>query len=173
MSNIKNERLYSIWRNMKRRCNEPNRKDYKYYGGKGIKVCEEWSQSYAAFKEWAISNGYSDELTIDRIDFSKNYEPKNCRWIPFSEQRKNMSSPRTVSINGVKKPLKHWCADYGISYDCVCKRIYGGMDEISALLTPKRTNCEKRLETKLKSAEAEISRYKAVLQNLHGSESAQ
>lgn len=132
------ERLRRIWANMKQRCSNPRRKDYPYYGGKGVIVCLDWERSYLEFKKWALNNGYQDNLTLDRIDLNKGYEPKNCRWIPFAEQRKNTSQTRAITINGIRKPLKCWCEDYGISYHAVCQRIYRGMDEVSALLTPIR-----------------------------------
>lgn len=78
-------RLFNCWRNMKQRCTNPKRKDFRWYGQKGIQVCREWSESYKQFKEWADGAGYREDLTLDRIDENKNYEPANCRWIPFSE----------------------------------------------------------------------------------------
>lgn len=88
--------LYNVYKDMKRRCYNPNRANYKYYGGKGIRVCDEWLKSFKNFKEWAIKNGYKYEstlsrenrLSLDRIDPNKNYEPSNCRWITFKENRK-------------------------------------------------------------------------------------
>lgn len=77
-------RLYRTWSHMKHRCNNPNSASYPRYGGRGIKVCEEW-YSYQNFAEWAISSGYTDELTIDRIDSNKGYSPDNCRWVTLSE----------------------------------------------------------------------------------------
>ena len=84
-------RMYVIWQGMKARCKNPNHASYKYYGGKGVTVCEEW-EKFLPFKEWALKNGYTDELTIDRIDNSKGYSPDNCRWIARSEQTKNQTS---------------------------------------------------------------------------------
>lgn len=77
-------RLYSIWDNMKQRCYNPHNTSYPYYGGRGIKVCHEWVTSFEAFYVWAISHGYNDDLTIDRIDNDGNYEPSNCQWISLS-----------------------------------------------------------------------------------------
>ena len=83
-------RLYRIWTNMKTRCTNPH-DDYKYsrYGGRGITVCRQWLDDYGAFREWALVNGYSDDLTIDRIDNDKGYEPDNCRWATKSAQAYN------------------------------------------------------------------------------------
>lgn len=78
-------RLYNIWVNMKARCSNPKISDYKYYGGKGISVCDEWKNSYQGFKNWALLNGYSNNLVIDRIDNDGNYESSNCQWITNSE----------------------------------------------------------------------------------------
>lgn len=83
-----NHRLYRIWRNMKRRCYDKTFKAYKNYGGKGVLICEEWLKSFENFYNWAIGNGYKDDLTIDRIDVKGNYEPKNCQWITRSENTK-------------------------------------------------------------------------------------
>lgn len=81
-------RLYRIWKAMRKRCNNPNDECYRLYGGRGITVCEEWSK-YEHFKEWAIANGYSESLSIDRINPDGNYEPTNCRWATASEQSIN------------------------------------------------------------------------------------
>lgn len=82
-------RLYSIWKSMKTRCNNPKSKAYNYYGGRGIHICDLWQNDFSAFKEWALENGYSDELTIDRKNPDGNYEPQNCRWTTWHEQRMN------------------------------------------------------------------------------------
>lgn len=78
-------RLYRIWSGIKQRCNNPNCNNYRYYGAKGIRMCDEWSKDFSAFKEWATKNGYADELTIDRIDPAKDYAPDNCQWITAHE----------------------------------------------------------------------------------------
>lgn len=83
-------RLYRIWKKMKSRCHNPNDPDYqKYYGSRGITVCLEWRDNFQAFYDWAMSHGYQDDLSIDRIDNDKGYSPDNCRWATAKEQRHN------------------------------------------------------------------------------------
>lgn len=82
-------RLYRIWRGIKTRCQNPNHGDYANYGARGIKVCNEWNCSFAAFKEWALANGYNDNLTIERMDVNGDYCPENCTWITKGQQVKN------------------------------------------------------------------------------------
>lgn len=78
-------RIYKIWCAMRDRCAREKSSVYKYYGGKGIRVCDEWADSFMSFREWALANGYNDTLVIDRIDSTKNYCPSNCRWITQAE----------------------------------------------------------------------------------------
>lgn len=94
------ERLYRIWHNMKSRCYNKNFSRYKYYGAKNIKICDEWKNDFSKFKQWALLNGYNDNLTIDRIDINKGYEPNNCRWVDMVIQNNNTSKNHYVLYDG-------------------------------------------------------------------------
>lgn len=123
---IINKRIFQIWYNMQSRCKKSNRKDSKYYFGKGIKICREWD-TYENFQSWALENGYADNLTIDRIDTKGDYKPSNCRWITLAEQQRNKRNCRYLTINGVKKTLAEWSREIGISRSTLQYRIEKNM----------------------------------------------
>lgn len=103
----KGTQLYKHWEYMKSRCNNPNTANYKFYGGKGITVCNEWDNDFMLFKEWSEANGYIEGLTIDRIDPNKNYEPSNCQWITLHENIKRSTSSRMKPIAKFDKDGTH------------------------------------------------------------------
>ncbi|MEK5272553.1 hypothetical protein NSR00_17730 [Aeribacillus sp. FSL K6-8394] len=127
-------RLFKIWSNMKDRCENPHNKRYDRYGGRGIKVCDEWHE-FKNFYDWAINNGYNDQLTIERKDINKNYEPDNCEWIPQSKQAKNRSSNIKVTIDGETKILMDWSRKTGINYGTLKGRYKRG-DRGKRLIRP-------------------------------------
>jgi hypothetical protein len=88
-------RIYKIWQGMRQRCNNPNDKDYSDYGERGIKVCNEWEENPMAFVDWALRNGYADNLTIDRENVNGSYCPSNCRWATYTEQARNKRIQKT------------------------------------------------------------------------------
>ncbi len=96
-----NPRLYRIWQCMLNRCRRKNGTDYKVYGGRGISVCEEWHE-FPAFYEWARANGYSDDLTIDRINVDGNYEPSNCQWLTNAENSRKSVEDRRRKKNAIQ-----------------------------------------------------------------------
>lgn len=91
----KGTRLYNIWRGMKQRCFNPNNRQYNDYGGRGITVCDEWKNDFPAFRDWALTHGYRDDLSIDRINNDSSYEPGNCRWTTAKVQSNNRRPRRT------------------------------------------------------------------------------
>lgn len=130
-----NTRIYDIWRHMRNRCNNPNSDNYKHYGARGIKVCDEWNNSAKTFIEWAMSHGYADNLTIDRIDVNGDYTPENCQWITLERQQQIHRNRLTeFTINGRTQCLAAWCRDYNQSYGIIVHRLNQGMS-IEAALT--------------------------------------
>jgi hypothetical protein len=119
------KRIYTIWQQMKDRCYNQNNNGYKDYGGRGIKVCNEWHNS-TNFFEWALANGYNDNLTIDRIDVNGNYEPSNCRWVTMKVQDRNRRNTIFITFNGETKSLAEWCEIRGLPYGRTQKRYYKG-----------------------------------------------
>lgn len=93
--------LYKVWLNMKDRCYNPNNSHFKYYGGKGITVCNEWKDNFKLFYDWMINNGYEKGMSIDRIDNSLEYSPDNCRVIPFNKQSSNRTTNYAIIHEGV------------------------------------------------------------------------
>ena len=130
-------RLYHIWQGVKRRCNDKNTVCYDRYGGRGITVCEEWNNSFVPFYEWAINNGYTEELTLDRIDNNGNYEPSNCRWATMQEQSNNRSSNIKITIGNATKTLMQWCEIFEVDYQTVKARYHRFPDQtLEELFSP-------------------------------------
>lgn len=125
--------LYRVWHNMKGRCNNPNNPDYKYYGGRGIKI--KWP-NFQEFRDWAIKNGYDPDLEIDREDRDGNYSPENCRWVTPKENRRNRRGRHWITFRGETKMLADWARETGINYKTIRSRIeYLGWSVEKALTT--------------------------------------
>lgn len=116
-------RLHCIWQNMVQRCYNSNRHEYPNYGGRGICMCNEWRNDFKSFYDWSMSHGYADNLSIDRINGSGNYEPSNCRWATISQQNCNLRTNRIIAYNGESKPLSEWSKSLGINYKTLEKRV--------------------------------------------------
>ncbi|MCI8374909.1 MAG: hypothetical protein HFI29_05660 [Lachnospiraceae bacterium] len=119
-------RLYRAWGNMKHRCSPScPLKCYDSYYGRGIRVCDEW-KDFAAFADWALKNGYTDELTIDRIDNDGNYEPGNCRWVTREVQDNNRSNSRYITYKGKTLTVTQWAREIGTSVSNLRKHLKRG-----------------------------------------------
>lgn len=112
-------RLYRIWISMRSRCNNQNDKFYKDYGGRGIKVCDAWNNSFEPFKTWSLSCGYKETLTIDRISVNGDYCPENCRWATNKEQSNNRRNTLYITFEGVTHTTSEWASILGISVQTV------------------------------------------------------
>jgi len=121
------KRLHAIWKGVKSRCNNPNRKSYKYYGGRGIKICEEWDKSYVAFRDWSVANGYQENLTIDRIDTNGHYCPENCRWTTCRVQSNNTRRNHVIEAYGEAHTMAEWARINNISYHTMKTRLRKGL----------------------------------------------
>lgn len=119
-------RLYNIWHGMIQRCYNPNYHHYKDYGGRGIKICDEWKYDYLTFKKWAIENGYSDCLTIDRLDVNGDYEPSNCKWSTNTEQARNRRNNLIITYRGKSQTLMEWSNELNIKYCILWGRLKKG-----------------------------------------------
>ena len=136
-------RLHSIWVNMKNRCRNKKIKEYKHYGGRGIRVCKEWYDSYETFRDWALANGYADDLSIDRIDVNGNYEPINCRWVTTQKQMNNTRRNHYITFNNETHTMAEWARIYNINYHTLKYRINNKKLDIETALTmPIKNNKE-------------------------------
>ena len=132
-------RLYNIWSGMKQRCGDPHASNYQNYGGRGIKVCDEWVNSFEAFRDWALANGYRDGLTIDRKDNDGPYSPENCRWATRKEQSGNRRKLYSITHNGETHTVREWAEILGIPADRIRERLKRGLPT-EKVLTPRNMN---------------------------------
>ena len=137
-------RLYSIWHAMNQRCFNANNSRYANYGGRNITVCDDWRDSFETFRDWAMANGYRDDLTIDRIDVNGSYSPGNCQWITNKEQQNNRRNNRMIEFNGEKKSLQQWAEKLNINNRALRKRIRSGWTKERALTEPVIKQAERR-----------------------------
>lgn len=126
-------RIYRIWVNMKTRCTNPNATHFEHYGGKGICVCDEWFNNFEAFCSWSMNNGYSDDLTIDRIDSNGNYEPSNCRWVSYTEQNINKDCVPKYEFQGITFCQAETFELFGVKRTTFQSRIKRGLSVEEAL----------------------------------------
>lgn len=143
---VKYNRLYKIYNNLKNRCDNKNSDRYNDYGGRGIKYCEEWN-SFNIFLQWALSNGYKEHLTIDRIDNYGNYCPENCRWITKAEQNRNTRQNIKITAFNETKTLAEWSVDprCTVKYRTIVHRYHSGKYSSENILTSETNARELKL----------------------------
>lgn len=136
--------LYAVWNSMKGRCYNPKNHNYKRYGMRGITVCDDWKESFINFYTWALSNGYEEGLSIERIDNNGNYCPENCTWVTTKMQNINRSVSLDFTYNGKTQNLSEWCKELNLPYFRTWQRIvqYGYSFE-SAISSPKNKHEKK------------------------------
>lgn len=157
---LTNDPLYTRWKSMKERCDNPHHTSYPNYGGRGIKVCKEWSRSFVAYRNWALSSGYKPGLQLDRINNDGNYEPSNCRWSTPKEQAYNRRTNRYFTVYGVTHTFKEWVEILGHKHHApLWYRIKRGWTVEDAVCTPlgKRRNDRWHEEFKAKIKEGVIT----------------
>lgn len=131
-------RLYDEWSSMKYRCHTESSKDYPDYGERGIYVCDEWRNSFESFRDWALANGYQDDLSIDRKDNDGPYCPENCRWATIKQQAYNKRTTVYITYNGVTRTVAEWAAITGIKSRTIAARLRKGWSPERALTEPLR-----------------------------------
>ena len=124
------------------RCTKPSDDNFKWYGGRGISVCSDWALKYDSFREWAISNGYSEKMTIDRINPDGNYSPDNCQWVDMITQANNRSNNHIVQYQGHNYTVAQFAKTFGFSPSTIFNRLKLGWDIVQIINVP-----EKRKET--------------------------
>lgn len=129
-------RLHRIWRGMKQRCFNPNNTAYEDYGGRGITVCDEWKDDFQTFHDWAMANGYAEDLEIDRMDNDGNYEPSNCRWTTRERQANNRRTNAKLTLNNETHTIAEWTKITGLSKATIDGRLKRGWT-IERVLTEK------------------------------------
>lgn len=120
---LTSSRIYGIWNGMKNRCSNENTSSYYRYGARGITVCDEWLNNFQSFYDWAMENGYRDDLTIDRIDNDNGYSPDNCRWITMHEQNRNKCNNRKITCRGITKIVADWAIVLGIGKEILAYKL--------------------------------------------------
>lgn len=135
---LTNTRLFKIWQGILNRCNNVHSKFYYRYGGRGIKVCDEWKDNFMSFYNWSMENGYKDDLTIDRIEVNGDYEPNNCQWTTRKEQARNTSRNIKILVDGQELTTWEIEKEYNIPMDIVRERYYRGWSGNRIVNTPVR-----------------------------------
>lgn len=132
-----NTRIHKIWSSMHERCERKSHEHFDCYGGRGIKICEEWDK-YEKFREWALNNGYKENLTLDRIDVNGDYCPENCRWSDWATQQNNKRNNHNLTYRGQTKTIAEWSRVTGINKTTIRARLISGWCVEDVLNKPVR-----------------------------------
>lgn len=138
-------KLYKRWEDIKKRCYNKNSYNYKNYGGRGIKVCDEWLNDFMNFYNWAMENGYEENLSIDRIDNNGDYEPNNCRWVDIKTQCNNRRSNHLITYKGKTQNVSQWCEELNVSRSMVEFRLRKGLSLDEIFTKPSRIHKKKQI----------------------------
>ncbi|HJA66985.1 hypothetical protein B5F07_18395 [Lachnoclostridium sp. An169] len=141
---MKKTRIYRIWQGIKQRTTNPNNGEFSEYGGRGVDICVEWANSFESFKQWSFENGYSDNLTIDRINNQKGYYPENCRWITIKDNCRNKRNNLRLTLKGETKTIAEWAEITGINKATLRNRIIKMGWSAEKALTTKVGNQNKK-----------------------------
>ena len=136
-------RIYREWAAMRNRCGNENMEHYDCYGGRGITVCKEWQDSFDVFYQWAMENGYKENLTLDRIDNNLGYSSENCRWATVKEQSNNRRTNHFITYQGKTQTIQMWADEIGVSSRLISHRLQNGWTITEALTTPVWKNGKK------------------------------
>jgi hypothetical protein len=137
---LTHSRIYNIWISMRSRCNYVGDVAYKNYGGRGIKVCQEWNNDFQAFYDWAMLHGYTDKLTVDRVDPNDDYCPQNCRWSTMKEQQNNRRNNRRIVYKNKPYTVSQLAEKLNLSRNALVWRLDNGWEEDEISLTPSFGN---------------------------------
>ena len=137
-------RLYRIWTGMKQRCNNAKSPSYNLYGGENKIICHEWVNDFTVFYDWAMANGYADNLTIERIDNTKGYTPSNCKWATYKEQENNRRNNRYIEYHEKKYTISQLAEKLNMNPATLNWRLKNGWDESELCMTPALNNRIKR-----------------------------
>ena len=133
---MSDSRIYRIFNDMRTRCYLPAHHSYYLYGGRGIRICDEWLNNREAFLRWALDNGYAENLTLDRIDSNGDYSPENCRWVDRYVQANNTSRNVYLEYDGREQTIAQWCRERGFNRKLIGSRLAHGWTVEEAIETP-------------------------------------
>lgn len=161
---LSHHRLYTIYHGMINRCSNKKNRAYHNYGGRGIKVCDEWKNDFLGFYKWSMDNGYEDHLTIDRIDVNRDYSPDNCRWASYRQQGNNTRTNKRITYNGESHTLAEWSRITGISYQKLQYRTSKGwpINEVFGSPHKKNSGKSKRIKTSVYKDGALINTFDSI-----------